>query len=43
MGMVFKSVGLTPRGRLSGLAAKLAWRLMRRRQRKMTADATRAA
>ena len=28
MGMVFKSVGLEPRGRLSGLAARGAWRLL---------------
>ncbi|MCK8786257.1 ferritin-like domain-containing protein [Roseomonas sp. NAR14] len=28
MGMVFKSIGLTPRGRLSDLAAKGAWRLL---------------
>lgn len=28
MGMVFKSVGLEPRGRLSDLAAKGAWRLL---------------
>ncbi|MFC7608653.1 ferritin-like domain-containing protein [Teichococcus aestuarii] len=29
MGMVFKSIGLTPRGRLAGLAAQGAWRLLR--------------
>jgi hypothetical protein len=28
MGMVFKTVGLTPRGRLPDLAAKGAWRLL---------------
>ncbi|WP_439595467.1 ferritin-like domain-containing protein [Falsiroseomonas sp.] len=28
MGMVFKSIGLQPRGRLSALAAKGAWRLL---------------
>jgi len=28
MGMVFKSVGLSPRGRLSGVAARAAWRLL---------------
>jgi rubrerythrin len=28
MGMVFKAVGLEPRGRLSGLAARGAWRLL---------------
>jgi hypothetical protein len=34
MGMIFKAVGLPPRGRLSDLSAKTAWRLMQwRRQR----------
>ena len=33
IGMVFKAVGMKPRGRLSDLAAKLAWRLLRWRQR----------
>jgi hypothetical protein len=34
MGMIFKAVGLKPRGRLSDLSAKVAWRLMLwRRQR----------
>jgi hypothetical protein len=28
MGMIFKAVGLEPRGRLSALAARAAWRLM---------------
>ena len=28
MGMIFKAVGLPPRGRLSDIAARLAWRLM---------------
>ncbi|MXP65441.1 ferritin-like domain-containing protein [Roseomonas sp. M0104] len=28
MGMIFKSVGLTPRGRMAGMAAKGAWRLL---------------
>ncbi|MDJ0386554.1 ferritin-like domain-containing protein [Roseomonas sp. E05] len=28
MGMIFKSVGLTPRGRMADLAAKGAWRLL---------------
>jgi rubrerythrin len=32
MGMVFKAIGLQPRGRLSDLAAKFAWRLLRWRQ-----------
>jgi len=31
-GMVLKAVGLPPRGRLSGVAARLAWRLLRWRQ-----------
>ncbi len=34
MGMVLKSVGLPPRGRLSAASTKLAWNLMQRRQRK---------
>ncbi|HTI79030.1 MAG TPA: ferritin-like domain-containing protein [Acetobacteraceae bacterium] len=34
MGMIFKAVGLKPRGRLSDLSAKAAWQLMQwRRQR----------
>jgi hypothetical protein len=37
MGMVFKAVGLPPRGRLSDASAKLAWRLMQRRRRKFAA------
>jgi hypothetical protein len=38
MGMVFKSIGLEPRGRLSGLAARGAWRLLSwRRERYRTA------
>ncbi len=32
MGMIFKAVGLPPRGRLSDVAAKLAWRLLQWRQ-----------
>ena len=39
MGMIFKAVGLKPRGRLSDLAARLAWRLLRRRQRRFAASA----
>jgi rubrerythrin len=31
-GMMFKATGLTPRGRLSGLAARVAWRLLRWRR-----------
>jgi len=37
MGMIFKSVGLPPRGRLSDIATRLAWRLLQRRQRKLSA------
>lgn len=33
MGMVLKAVGIAPRGRISDLAARLAWRLMQRRRR----------
>ncbi len=39
MGMVLKSVGLPPRGRLSVLGTKLAWTLLQRRRRKFTGDA----
>jgi hypothetical protein len=34
MGMIMKSVGLRPRGRLADVAARLAWRLLQRRRRK---------
>jgi hypothetical protein len=34
MGMMLKSVGLPPRGRLSDIAARLAWRLLQWRQRR---------
>jgi hypothetical protein len=34
MGMIFKAVGLPPRGRLSDLSARLAWQLLQRRQRR---------
>lgn len=37
MGMIFKAVGLPPRGRLSDLSARLAWRLMQWRRRRLTA------
>lgn len=37
MGMIFKAVGLKPRGRLSDWSAKAAWRLLRWRQRRMAA------
>jgi hypothetical protein len=32
--MIFKAVGLPPRGRLSDLSARLAWQLLQRRQRR---------
>lgn len=35
MGMIFKAVGLKPRGRVSDLATRLAWRLLRWRQARM--------
>jgi hypothetical protein len=34
MGMIFKAVGLPPRGRLSDLASKGAWHLIQRRRRR---------
>ncbi len=34
MGMIFKAVGLPPRGRLSDFSTKLAWQFMQRRQRR---------
>ena len=34
MGMIFKAVGLPPRGRLSDLSAKAAWRLLQWRRRR---------
>ncbi len=34
MGMILKSVGLPPRGRLSAVGARLTWTLMQRRRRK---------
>ena len=37
MGMIFKAVGLPPRGRLSDLSAKAAWRLMQWRRRRLAA------
>ncbi len=39
MGMVLKSVGLPPRGKLSVLGTKLAWTLLQRRLRKFTGNA----
>jgi hypothetical protein len=34
MGMIFKAVGLPPRGRLSDMSARLAWQLLQYRRRK---------
>ncbi len=34
MGMIFKAVGLKPRGRMSDLSARAAWRLMKWRQQR---------
>ena len=44
-GMVLKAVGLPPRGRLGGGAAKLAWVLLQRRRKSFagTLDLPRAA
>ncbi len=41
MGMVFKSVGLEPRGRLSALAARGAWRLLAWRRNRYAAQLAR--
>ena len=35
MGMVFKTIGLPPRGRLSDMSARLAWRFLQRRRRRL--------
>ena len=43
MGMILKSVGLPPRGRLSDGAAKLAWGLMQRRRKRLAARLQEAA
>jgi rubrerythrin len=37
MGMIFKAVGLPPRGRLSGVSARAAWHLMQWRRRRFAA------
>lgn len=42
MGMILKSVGLPPRGKLEALASRLAWALLRRRRRKLGALAAQA-
>ena len=43
MGMIFKSIGLEPRGRLSDLAAKGAWKLLRWRRERYRQALARAA
>ena len=43
MGMILKSVGLPPRGRLSTMAAKGFWSVIQRRQRKYALEYARAA
>jgi rubrerythrin len=43
MGMVFKSIGLNPRGRMSDLAAKGAWRLLQWRRERYRAALLKAA
>ena len=40
MGMMFKTVGLKPRGRVSNVATRLAWRLLRWRQRRFATQLT---
>ncbi len=35
MAMIFKAVGLTPNGRLSRMASRLAWWVMRRRMQSL--------
>jgi rubrerythrin len=42
MGMIFKAVGLPPRGRVSDLSARLAWQLIQRRQRRYAQRVTQA-
>ncbi|MFC7735065.1 ferritin-like domain-containing protein [Roseomonas sp. GCM10028921] len=43
MGMIFKSIGLEPRGRLSDMAAKGAWKLLQWRREKYRQALVRAA
>ncbi len=43
MGMILKSVGLPPRGRLSAAGARLTWTLMQRRRRKFEGVEMKAA
>ena len=40
MGMILKSVGLPPRGRLSELASRLFWKILQRRQQKFSNSLT---
>jgi hypothetical protein len=42
-GMILKAVGLKPRGALSDVAARLAWRLLHARQRRLARRAPMAA
>ncbi len=42
-GMVFKAIGLPPRGRLSALGSRLVWAMVRRRQRRLTTTVAHAA
>jgi len=43
MGMILKSVGLKPRGRVSDFATAIAWRLLRWRQRRFAHSSTLSA
>ena len=43
MGMILKSVGLPPRGRLSSAGARLTWTLLQRRRRKFEGVGLKAA
>ena len=43
MGMIFKSIGLEPRGRLSDLAARGAWKLLQWRRERYRQALARAA
>ncbi len=43
MGMILKSVGLPPRGRLSEAASRLSWQVMQRRRRRFAAQALEGA
>ena len=43
MGMILKSVGLPPRGRLSAGAARIFWRIIQRRQRRFAQETAHGA